>query len=110
MAAQGKERFTVTANPNDATIKVMAARSKLWINITLTSPAMREHGENGGGITHFEWIAFNNGVSTPCFKIRHFDCAANCHVCLVDFKKQLILLFIILQPEHIGFNHVGSTF
>uniref|UniRef100_A0A8C4QJS4 DZF domain-containing protein n=1 Tax=Eptatretus burgeri TaxID=7764 RepID=A0A8C4QJS4_EPTBU len=46
VAAQGKEQFTVTANPNDATIKVMARRSNLWINITLTSPAMREHVEN----------------------------------------------------------------
>uniref|UniRef100_A0A8C4PWT5 Interleukin enhancer binding factor 3a n=1 Tax=Eptatretus burgeri TaxID=7764 RepID=A0A8C4PWT5_EPTBU len=47
VAAQDKEEFEVKANPDDATIEVTALSSKLSIHITLTSPAMRQDGENG---------------------------------------------------------------
>uniref|UniRef100_UPI00358EF150 interleukin enhancer-binding factor 3-like isoform X2 n=1 Tax=Myxine glutinosa TaxID=7769 RepID=UPI00358EF150 len=46
VAAQGKEKFEVKANPDDAVIEVAALHSKLTINITLTSPAMRQYVEN----------------------------------------------------------------
>uniref|UniRef100_A0A8C4QA75 Interleukin enhancer binding factor 3a n=1 Tax=Eptatretus burgeri TaxID=7764 RepID=A0A8C4QA75_EPTBU len=47
VAAQGKEEYEVKANPDDAAIEVTALSSKLTIHITLTSPAMRQDGENG---------------------------------------------------------------
>uniref|UniRef100_UPI00358F5B9B interleukin enhancer-binding factor 3 homolog isoform X2 n=1 Tax=Myxine glutinosa TaxID=7769 RepID=UPI00358F5B9B len=48
VAAQGKGKFQVKANPDDAVIEVAALHSKLTMNITLTSPAMRQYVENKG--------------------------------------------------------------
>uniref|UniRef100_UPI00358F5F16 interleukin enhancer-binding factor 3-like isoform X2 n=1 Tax=Myxine glutinosa TaxID=7769 RepID=UPI00358F5F16 len=46
VAAQGKGKFEVKANPDDAVIEVAALHSKLTMNITLTSPAIQQYVEN----------------------------------------------------------------